>query len=498
MTGCISYDIRTVLAALLLCLCLSAPAREVEQKRVMGVMEAYPAGDISVARRVERIGEYAAEGVTRYLYGPSDDEIRSSKGWKFQYPDKERGTLRQLMDACAAAGVEFVWTVEPGDAYNWDEADYKMLLNKLVLMYFTGVRSFAVLMEGPGYDGLMRRLETDFVLTRREKVTLYPKDFFQWADADVRAVPGESLDICPPVFPDTVTDAPVCRIGCANALSRIAARCALSWMSSVADYDGMAAWRQAVESVLPEIAGPYVLFAAYADETGMLADCRAETFGLEGYDAEKADALMEVFRALENMPRALSGCRDNLLEKAGPWVENMRMSGTRGINTLTCLKHYMDGDQVSFLKSYVDMALTAEQRTALAAHPVGMASLHPFCDAISEELAAVFYRMMGGGKMLASVSPSDASAPALDGNLSTFAVCRDRMVFDVPSRASRCHLLLGASEGMVIFRQLAGDGSLVAEKIVREPYIEMEVKPGVVKVDILGKVDVYETIFVSL
>ena len=49
-----------------------------------------------------------------------------------------------------------------------------------------------------------------------------------------------------------------------------------------------------------------------------------------------------------------------------------------------------------------------------------------------------------------------------------------------------------------IFRQLNTKGELVAEFVVRSPYTEFDLKEGAVKVDVLGEVDIYETIFVYL
>ena len=51
---------------------------------------------------------------------------------------------------------------------------------------------------------------------------------------------------------------------------------------------------------------------------------------------------------------------------------------------------------------------------------------------------------------------------------------------------------------MVYFRQLGTDGRLIAEFRVRSPFMTFDLKAGAVKVDVLGNVDIYETIFVDL
>jgi hypothetical protein len=74
------------------------------------------------------------------------------------------------------------------------------------------------------------------------------------------------------------------------------------------------------------------------------------------------------------------------------------------------------------------------------------------------------------------------------------------MEFAIPAQANTCHLLTGPlPQGRrILFRQLGTDGSLVAEFIVRSPYTTFNLKNGAVKVDVLGDVEIYETIFVDL
>ena len=50
---------------------------------------------------------------------------------------------------------------------------------------------------------------------------------------------------------------------------------------------------------------------------------------------------------------------------------------------------------------------------------------------------------------------------------------------------------------MVLFRQLSKEGRLIAELLVKNPYVEMEIKPGTVAVDVLGDIELFETIFVK-
>lgn len=499
-------EIRIIYVRLFICLALVfgagvIPVHAASSIPVRAVMETFPAAVYPFRSHVDRIGEYADMGMNMYLYGPSDDRIRSADGWKFPYKEMDVERLRTLSDTCAAQGMEFVWTIDPGASYGWNDLDYKMLLNKLILMYYNGLRSFAVMLDGPRATSLMQRLMTDFVATRREPVSLYSADDFTWIMTDRPAVAGKPLAIGPVDFPASVPEAAACRMVKNDVLTRISVYCASVWMSDPAGYDRLEAWDSAVGAFLPETADAYRLLATYADDSDALASRRAETFTLDGFDRNGYDELMAVFERIASLPSDLSLCSErSLMKETEPWVENMGLLGRRGINVLECLGHYMDGDQVAFLKSYVNTTLDESSREKFAAHPVGTASLMPFCDAMSDELASVFYRKMAGGRIVTgnkTVSGKNA-APAIDGNLSSFARCTGRLVFDVPSKASVCHILLGTQEGRVIVRQIAKDGSLIAEKVVRQPYIEMEVKPGTVKVDILGNVEVFETIFVDM
>ena len=92
----------------------------------------------------ERLQSYAKSGLTHYFYCPSDDRYCNRWGWKFLYSDKERNDLRKCKAACLEKGIDFVWTVNPSDSYKWTKEDYDFLLNKLIIMYYDGVRCFGL------------------------------------------------------------------------------------------------------------------------------------------------------------------------------------------------------------------------------------------------------------------------------------------------------------------------------------------------------------------
>ena len=106
-----------------------------------GVMETFA----NVGEGMEmRLDLYKAEGFTHYFYCPSDDRYCKRWGWKFLYNDSDRHSVRGLKSLCEKKDMEFVWTLNPGENYGWKESDYRFLLDKLVMMYYNGLRSFAL------------------------------------------------------------------------------------------------------------------------------------------------------------------------------------------------------------------------------------------------------------------------------------------------------------------------------------------------------------------
>ena len=111
----------------------SAAARPLRNRKVqedtlalscLGVAERFAdvADDI-----VTRLEFYKSRGYTHYFYTPTDDRYCNAWGWKFLYNDGDRKMLRELNEVCRKTGLEFVWTVNPGDSYGWTQKDYEFL-----------------------------------------------------------------------------------------------------------------------------------------------------------------------------------------------------------------------------------------------------------------------------------------------------------------------------------------------------------------------------------
>jgi hypothetical protein len=118
---------------------------------------------------------------------------------------------------------------------------------------------------------------------------------------------------------------------------------------------------------------------------------------------------------------------------------------------------------------------------------VGEKRLHPFCENIMME-------------MIESFSSHLTSGTSIDLDFTTFTSSSGQVKYKIPADANTCRLLTGPipEKEQVIFRQLNSKGELVAEFVVRSPYAEFDLKEGAVMVDVLGEIDIYETIFVYL
>ena len=172
-----------------------------------GVVEGFYGTPWSHQVRMSLIDFYGKNKMNTYLYGPKDDPYHSCPNWRLPYPEKEAANLKELVDACRKARVEFVWAIHPGQDIKWNEEDYNNIIKKFNLMYDMGVRSFAIFFddisgEGTRSDrqvGLLNRLTDDFVKAKGDvtSLTVCPTDYSRmWAgpgENDQLATYGKTL-----------------------------------------------------------------------------------------------------------------------------------------------------------------------------------------------------------------------------------------------------------------------------------------------------------------
>lgn len=158
-----------------------------------GVVEGFYGTPWSHEVRLSLIDFYGKYKMNCYLYGPKDDPYHSSPDWRLPYPPQEAQNIKELVEACTRNRVDFIWAIHPGKDIQWNEADYRNLVNKFEMMYYLGVRSFALFFDDISGDGtnpmkqteLINRLINDFVKKRKGVTNLIfcPTDYSKlWAN----------------------------------------------------------------------------------------------------------------------------------------------------------------------------------------------------------------------------------------------------------------------------------------------------------------------------
>lgn len=158
-----------------------------------GVVEGFYGTPWSHEVRMSLIDFYGKFKMNSYLYGPKDDPYHSCPNWRLPYPEKEAANIRELIQACRRNRVDFVWAIHPGQDIQWNETDYRNLVDKFNGMYDLGVRAFAVFFDDISGEGtnpikqteLLNRLTEDFVKAKGDvfSLTVCPTDYSKlWAN----------------------------------------------------------------------------------------------------------------------------------------------------------------------------------------------------------------------------------------------------------------------------------------------------------------------------
>lgn len=158
-----------------------------------GVVEGFYGTPWSHEVRLSLIDFYGKYKMNCYLYGPKDDPYHSSPDWRLPYPPQEAQNIKELVEACNRNRVDFIWAIHPGKDIQWNETDYRNLVNKFEMMYYLGVRSFALFFDDISGEGtnpvrhveLVNRLVKDFVSKRKGVTNLIicPTDYSRlWAN----------------------------------------------------------------------------------------------------------------------------------------------------------------------------------------------------------------------------------------------------------------------------------------------------------------------------
>lgn len=471
-----------------------------------GVMESFARVSDGLERRLDF---YASKGYTHYFYCPSDDRYCNRWGWKFLYSDSGRFELKKINALCKEKGLELVWTLDPGELYGWTPEDYDYLLNKLVIMYYNGIRSFAVSFSSNQGDHAAVRdsLMRDFVASRREKVSLFMID-----DMSVAEYPSEGAESVKSLmrgyhFDESFIsnarkhDCVICNMTSSDEFSKLAVLSVADFASDPKSYSADDAMADAVEALHGDVKDAFITFLHHTGDVDESTD--VDVFRLDEWTRGRSDSLYVEFCRIEAVPQRIrSNVSSDIFDALEPWLVEFGRLGTRGKKVLECMNHYKAGDLESFWREYISTVMTAAERSSYEKYPVGAGKLHPFCIDAMEAMREGFASMLTEKTVLHNLAPTLFSElnEALDSDLTTCMDSDGHIEFAIPADANTCHLLTGRiPQGKhVIFRQLRTDGSLVAEFVVKSSYSTFDLKDGAVKVDVLGEVAVYENIFVYL
>ena len=506
---------KNVILTLLLCVLFALPSDAAKRKTVQvdtlglacrGVMETFPKVSEGIETRLEF---YKAEGLTHYFYCPSDDRYCNRWGWKFLYNDSDRHMLKSLRTLCQNKGMDFVWTLNPGENYGWKDTDYKFLLDKLIMMYYNGLRSFALdFTDNRGNHAAVRdSLQKHFVSTRKDKVNLfiiddiptveYPSEGQSAVETMMRGYHFDSEF----VSKSYKSDAVICDITSYDEFAKLALTSVADFASDPKSYSPDQSMADAVQILQGDVREAFLTFlthTGHVDESSSV-----ETFSIDEWTKEKSDVLYAEFDKIEKVPGLIGEHTDSEVMKAlQPWLIEFGRLGTLGKKVLKCMEYYVTGNLKDFWITYIDAVPTRENLLSYEFYPVGSGKLHPFCMESLEKMKNGFTSVLTGKKGMDNLASTlyVARNEALDFDFTTSVESGGYMDFAIPAVANTCHLLTGKlpDEKKVFFRQLATDGSLVAEFILKSEYASFNLKTGAVKVDIVGDAEIYECIFVNL
>jgi protein O-GlcNAcase/histone acetyltransferase len=114
---------------------------------VSGVIEGFYGAPWSAAERVALFEWMARWRLNTYMYAPKDD-LKHRAVWRERYSDEEADRFRELIQACGARGIRFVYALSPGLDIKYDDpAELRILQRRVDQMLTLGCRDFALLFD---------------------------------------------------------------------------------------------------------------------------------------------------------------------------------------------------------------------------------------------------------------------------------------------------------------------------------------------------------------
>jgi hyaluronoglucosaminidase len=166
---------------------------EVSRFAVRGVIEGFYGKPWSHEQRLDMIEFIADRGMNTFVYSPKDDPLVRLK-WRQPYSGEQLERLAELVDACGARDVRFIYCVSPGLSMLYaSDTDRSDLLNKILSVSELGVRDFGLLLDDIPMD--LQHSEDREVFDSLVEAHVDLVNFVYG-----RLAPDATLIICPTVY----------------------------------------------------------------------------------------------------------------------------------------------------------------------------------------------------------------------------------------------------------------------------------------------------------
>lgn len=175
------------------------------------------------------------------------------------------------------------------------------------------------------------------------------------------------------------------------------------------EYNPIDNWERSLEYIVPEVADAYRTFAIHsANPTHWLPrdeSWETETFTLDKYTPEKAKALKEEFKRMQQAPAKIRGGIKNqqLLKEIDPWLTQLQALGVRGEKAIDLIGKSKNMGKQEFWKLYQTNLMTADQQKAYDEHSIGITRMQPFYENIMREILAEFLKGMSDADVKALI-----------------------------------------------------------------------------------------------
>jgi protein O-GlcNAcase/histone acetyltransferase len=169
-----------------------------------GVVEGFYGKAWSQLERLDLIDRLDELGLNTYFYAPKND-LKHRSVWREAYTDAELASLRELVDACKARGVRFIYGLSPGlDIRFSDPSDLAHIRSRFEQLMHIDVRHFALLFDD--VPGDMREIDRGAFSSLASAQCDVTNDIFTW----VRGTTADARFLfCPAPYCDRMDRAQV-------------------------------------------------------------------------------------------------------------------------------------------------------------------------------------------------------------------------------------------------------------------------------------------------